>query len=53
MINQLMTRLSNNDEVKKVSREQGDRYTTRCLSNFAYYEKNYRLIAADLSNKKL
>ena len=53
MINQLMTRLSNNDEVKKVSREQGDRYTTRCLSNFAYFEKNYRLIAADLSNKKL
>ena len=31
---------------------QGDDYTTRCLLDFAYFEKNYRLIAADLSKQK-
>ena len=32
--------------------EQGDDYTTGCLLDFAYFEKNYRLIAADLSKQK-
>ena len=41
------------DEVRKVSTGQGDDYTTGCLLDFAYFEKNYRLIAADLSKKKL
>ena len=40
------------DEVRKVSTEQGDDYTTGCLLDFAYFEKNYRLIAADLSKQK-
>ena len=40
------------DEVRKVSTGEGDGYTTGCLLDFAYFEKNYRLIAADLSNKK-
>ena len=40
------------DEVRKKSAGQGDDYTTSCLSDFAYFEKNYRLIAADLSNQK-
>ena len=31
---------------------QGDDYTTGCLLDFAYFEKNYRLIAADLSKQK-
>ena len=46
MIKQLMTQLS------KVSTGQGDDYTTGCLLDFAYFEKNYRLIAADLSKQK-
>ena len=29
-----------------------DDYTTGCLLDFAYFEKNYRLIAADLSKQK-
>ena len=40
------------DEVRKVSTGQGDDYTTGCLLDFAYFEKNYRLIAADLSKPK-
>ena len=37
----------------KVSTGQGDDYTTGCLLDFAYFEKNYRLIATDLSKKKV
>ena len=39
-------------DVIKVSTGQGDDYTTGCLLDFAYYEKNYRLIAADSSKQK-
>ena len=40
------------DEVREISTGQGDDYTTGCLLDFAYFEKNYRLIAADLSKQK-
>ena len=40
------------NEVRKISTGQGDDYTTGCLLDFAYFEKNYRLIAADLSKQK-
>ena len=40
------------DEVRKISTGRGDDYTTGCLLDFAYFEKNYRLIAADLSKQK-
>ena len=40
------------DEIKKISAGQGNDYTTGCVLDFAYFEKNYRLIAADLSKKK-
>ena len=40
------------DEVRKISIKQGDDNTTGCLLDFAYFEKNYRLIAADLSKQK-
>ena len=35
------------DEVRKISIGQGNDYTTGSLLDFAYFEKNYRLIAAD------
>ena len=38
------------DEIRNISIGQG--YTTGCLLNFAYFEKNYRLIAVDLSKQK-
>ena len=40
------------DEIRKISTGQGDDYTTGCLLGFAYFEKNYRLIAVDLSKQK-
>ena len=40
------------DEIRKISTGQGDDYTTGCLLDFAYFEKNYKLIAADLSQQK-
>ena len=40
------------DEIRKISTGQGDDYTTGCLLDFAYFESNYRLIAADLSKQK-
>ena len=32
------------DELRKVSAGKGDHYTTGCLLDFDYFEKNYRLI---------
>ena len=40
------------DEVRKVSTEYGDDYTTGCLLDYAYFKDNYRLIAVDLSKQK-
>ena len=39
-------------KIRKISTGQSDDYTTGCLLEFAYFEKNYRLIAADLSKQK-
>ena len=39
--------------MRKVSTGQSDAYTTGCLLHFAYFEKNYRLIAADLRKQKV
>ena len=40
------------DEIRKISTVQGDDYTSGCLLYFSYFEKNYRLIAADLIKRK-
>ena len=44
--------IKQHDEIRKISTGQGDDYTTRCLLDFAYFEKNCRLIVADLSKQK-
>ena len=41
------------DEVRETSTGQGDDYTTGCLLGFAYFKKNYKLIAAYLSKQKV
>ena len=41
------------DKIRKISTGQSDDYTTGCLLDFSYFEKNYRLIAADLSKQKV
>ena len=53
MSSQLMTQLNN--KMKSEKYQQGYNYidyTTGCLLDFAYSEKNYRLTAADLSKRK-
>ena len=40
------------DEIRKISTGQGDDHTTGCLLDFSYFERNYRLIAVDLSKRK-
>ena len=44
--------IKQHDKLRKISTRQGNDYTTGCLLGFAYFEKNYRLIAADLSKQK-
>ena len=44
--------IKQNDEVRKVSTGQVDDYTIGCLLGFAYFNKNDRLIAADISKQK-
>ena len=40
------------DKIRKISAGQGDDYTACFWLDFAYFEKKYRLIAADLSEQK-
>ena len=40
------------DEVRKVALGKGDDYTTGCLLDYAYFKKNYQIIAVDLSKQK-
>ena len=49
MISQVMIQSNN---TMKLSTGKGDDYTTGCLLDFAYFEKNYRIVAADLSKKE-
>ena len=44
--------IKQHDEIRKISTGQDDDNTTGCLLNFSYFEKNYRLIAVDLSKQK-
>ena len=39
------------DEIRKISAGQGDDYTTGCLLDFSYFEKNYKIIVVDLSKQ--
>ena len=41
------------NEVRKISTGQGDDYTTECLLDFVYFEKNYRLIVVDADPKSI
>ena len=39
--------------MRKISIGQGDDYDDYWILDFAYFEKNHRLIAADLSKQKV
>ena len=45
--------IKQSDEIRKISKGQGDDYTTGCLLDFSYFRNNYKLIAADLSKQKV
>ena len=51
MINQLMTQLKIQRSQKSINRA-GWQIKTGCLLDFSCFEKNYRLIAPDLSKQK-
>ena len=40
------------EEIRKISRGQGDDYTTVCLLDYVYFKDDFRLITADLSKQK-
>ena len=53
VISQLITQLNNTTKSEKYQQDKVMiDYTTGCLLDFAYFEKNYKLIAADLSKQK-
>ena len=51
MISQLLAQLNNRTKLEKYQQDKVD-YTTGCLLDFAYFEKNYRLIGVNLSKQK-
>ena len=40
------------DKIKKIATGQGDDYTTGCLLDYSYFNKNYKMIAIDLSKQQ-
>ena len=40
------------DKIRKISTGEGNDYATGCLLEFDYFEKNYRVIASDLSKQR-
>ena len=39
------------DNIKKVSADKGDNYTTGCLLDFVYFKIDHKMIAIDLSKQ--
>ena len=39
------------DNIKKISTDKGDNYTTGCLLDFVYFKIDHKMIAIDLSKK--
>ena len=44
--------LKTHDKFRKPATGQGDDYTTRCLLDYPYFKKYYKLIAIDLSKQR-
>ena len=43
--------LKTHDNITKIENGQGDDYTIRCLLDYPYFKKYYKLIAIDLSKR--
>ena len=40
------------DNIRKTATGEGDDYTTRCVLDYPYFKKYYKLIATDLSKQQ-
>ena len=36
------------DNIRKIAKDQGDDYTTRCLVDYPYFKKYFKMVAMDL-----
>ena len=41
------------ENIRKIAAGQGDDYTTGCLLDYHYFKENYKMIAIDLSKRKV
>ena len=41
------------ENIRKIAAGQGDGYTTGCLLDYHYFKENYKMIAIDLSKRKV
>ena len=40
------------ENIRKIATSKGDDYTTGCLLDYSYFNKNYKMIAIDLSKQQ-
>ena len=52
MTNPLILIWNDRKEIRKLTRRQGEDYTTVCLFDYDYIKNRYRLIAVDSTRKK-
>ena len=41
------------ENIRKIATSQEDDYTTGCLLDYSYFNKNYKMIAIDLSKQQV
>ena len=41
------------ENIRKIATGKGDDYTTGCLLDYSHFEKNYKMIAIDLSEQQV
>ena len=41
------------ENIRKIATGKGDDYTTGCLLDYSHFEKNYKMIAMDLSEQQV
>ena len=50
--NPIKNYLKTYENIREIATSQGDDYTTRCLLDYPYFKKYYKLIAVDLSKQQ-
>ena len=46
------TMILKHENIKKIATDQGDDYTTGCLSDYIYFKENYKMIPVDLRKQQ-